>query len=199
MAKSSGKDEGGAGTPPGGVNGDWWMQQSRLQAQLTQPQKQDLRELHDLLGASPTAEKPVTGTTIFAEVMRVARVELVKQGVLDPVPEKTALERFQEGKAARAAAAKAEAEAKAAAEAQAKPEPPAEGGNGAVLLPQLREGSKVLGKCQDPGECDECETPFPAGSRVAWEPAEVKGNKGRTWGPGCCPVAKGLLEKLAAG
>ena len=102
----------GSASTSSASGGEWWLQQSRLQAQLTQGQKMHLRELHELLEASPDAEKPVNGTTIFGEVLMIAWEHLVEEGVLERPPESTPTQRFREGKEAREAKRKADAESR---------------------------------------------------------------------------------------
>ena len=205
MAEQKGRGSKGRKTPEAQVVGLWWLQQTRLQAQLTQPQKRQLEQLHDLLLESPSAERPVNGTTIFAEVLRIAWDQLTEEGLLEREPEKSALDLFREGKKAREAKAREEAAARRVREAQeSRARDESENGDeakpddaGGLELPELREGAKILPECRDPGKCHHCEKPFAAQSRVVWEPPEVKGAEGRTWGPGCCEVAKRLLAQLA--
>ena len=191
-----------AALPPVEDQAEKWLETARLNAALTAPQRGFMRDLHRLLEASPDAEKPVTGTTIFGVVASVAQEALTAQGVLDIVEEKTPVQLLKEGREARAAAAK-EAKPVGAADSEGTPKASAAGGHGSAPaapetagLPELREGAKILEECREPGACHACKAPFPAKSRVPYEPGG-RGEKGRTWGPGCCPVAEALLAQLA--
>ena len=229
MAKEDSKDAGKAGAKLNAdeqVAGDWWLQQTRLQTQLTRLQKRRLEKLHNLLLESPSAERPVNGTSIFGEIFRIAWDQLTEEGLVEREPEKTALQRFREGKAARDARIEAEREAAKQPESpQSETEgeaavkdtealsdevvtnSPAEGGNGlAPAVPEIIAGLKLsleahfMPKCTHSGTCDNCGSRFTAGSGVGRDPAG-DGAKARLWGPDCCDVAKQVgvhLRALAA-
>ena len=123
-------------------------------------------------------------------------------------PEKTALDRFREGKAAKKAREEKERQEAEEKERRALEETGSRGesenGDAAtpadadgLELPQLRDGTKILPECRDPGKCHHCEKPFAASSRVVWEPPEGRGAEARIWGPGCCQVAQALLARFA--
>lgn len=176
-----------------------WLEKPNLTASLSAEGRLLLRDLHELLHSSPDAVRPVTGTTIFAAMAEIVRDVLTADGTLPQRERKTAAQQFKEGREALKAAA-AEALKPEAAPA---PQGSAEGGNGSAPaasetagLPELREGAKILEECREPGACHTCKAPFPTKSRVPYEPGG-RGEKGRTWGPGCCPVAEALLAQLA--
>ena len=74
-----------------------WLQTAKVTVTLLPRHKRLLEQLHRLLDASPSAEKP-TGSTIFAVMADVVADRLTKEGVLKPLDEKSADEQLREGR-----------------------------------------------------------------------------------------------------